>query len=81
MQDIPVSEMIPHEQYVPTSKTQENDIALLRLQRAARYTDWIKPICLPIADNLRSINFDGKALTVSGWGKTETGKSLTEISR
>lgn len=76
VQDIPVAETIPHEGYLPASKTQENDIALLRLARSAQYTDWIKPICLPVAQNLRSFNFDGVPLTVAGWGKTETGRFI-----
>lgn len=73
VQDIPVSELIPHDSYVPTSKDQKNDIALIRLSRPAQFTDWIKPICLPVSQHLRGINFDGVALTVAGWGKTENG--------
>jgi len=71
VQDIPVAELTPHENYVPTSKDQKNDIALIRLSRPAQFTDWIKPICLPVSQHLRNINFDGVALTVAGWGKTE----------
>jgi len=72
VQDIPVAEIMPHENYLPASKTQENDIALLRLARPAQFTDWIKPICLPVSQKLRTMNFDGVPLTVAGWGKTET---------
>ena len=36
--DIAVEQLIPHESYNPNSKTQENDIALLRLSRSAAST-------------------------------------------
>lgn len=72
MLDIPVDEAIVHESYVPTSNSQANDIALLRLQRAAPYTDYIRPICLPIRD-VQNQNFDGIALLVSGFGRTAHG--------
>lgn len=41
--DVPVEEIIPHENYNPNSKSQENDIALLRLSQSVTYsgmTDW-----------------------------------------
>lgn len=72
--DVAVEEVIPHESYNPNSKAQENDIALLRLSQAVAYTDFIKPICLPTSDILRSKNYEGINLEVAGWGKTENGK-------
>lgn len=69
--DIPIERAITHEQYNPYSKSQQNDIALLRLSREITYTDWIKPICMPSANHLRNAIFDGVSLDVSGWGKTE----------
>lgn len=69
--DVPVVDRIPHENYVPTSKAQENDIALLRLAHPVRFTEWIKPICLPIAPATRNINYDNYNFIVAGWGKTE----------
>lgn len=71
--DVPVEERISHENYNPNSKTQENDIALLRLSRKVPYTDWVKPICLPTSDRLRNLNYDGIKMDVAGWGKTENG--------
>lgn len=68
--DVPVEEIIPHENYNPNSKSQENDIALLRLSQSVTYTDFIKPICLP-NDSVKNKNFDGINLEVAGWGKTE----------
>jgi secreted trypsin-like serine protease len=70
--DIPVEEKIPHENYKPASKNQENDIALLRLASNVQYTDFVKPICLPRTQFLRTFNYDDILLEVAGWGKTET---------
>lgn len=73
-QDIDIADLIPHESYQPNSKQQENDIALLRLARAATRNDFVRPICLPFGNNIKNGNFDGKPLDVAGWGKTEAGK-------
>lgn len=73
VRDIPIAESISHENYVPRSQGQLNDIALLRLARSVTYSDWIKPICLPVSAQLKSKNFNGALLTVAGWGKTENG--------
>lgn len=74
VQDIPVSAFVSHENYNPSSKTQENDIALLRLAQPATFTYFIRPVCLPVAQHLRNKNYDGLLLEVAGWGKTENGK-------
>lgn len=66
--DIPVVEKIVHEQYEPNSKNQHHDIALLRLFKNVKYTDFIKPICLPLDTGARSYNLADVVLTVSGWG-------------
>lgn len=72
MEDIPVAELIVHENYVPTSSSQENDIALIRLQNPAPYTDFIRPICLPVQE-LQNKHYDGIKMTVAGFGRTENG--------
>jgi len=70
--DIPFTEVFTHENYVPSSAAQENDIALIRLSRPVNFTDYIRPICLPVQSHLRNKVFDGVTMAVSGWGKTET---------
>lgn len=50
------------------AKTNENDIALLTLDRDVVYNDFIRPACLPF--NYRSNEFVGQSLTVVGWGRT-----------
>ncbi|EDW15515.2 uncharacterized protein Dmoj_GI24876 [Drosophila mojavensis] len=69
--DVPVERTIPHPSYDPNSRNQLNDIALLRLARQIEYTDFVRPICLPLDTNLRSATFDGISMDVAGWGKTE----------
>lgn len=73
VQDIPIAEFISHEMYIPSSKAQKHDIALLRLERSVTFSDWIKPICLPVSAELKTKNFDKEPLIVAGWGRTETG--------
>lgn len=70
--DVPVEEQIPHEMYNPYDPNQYHDIALLRLSRDVKFTNYIRPICLPLADNEKNQNYTGQKLTVAGWGKTET---------
>lgn len=66
--DIPVEEKNVHESYQPNSKNQHNDIALLRLSRNVQYSDFIKPICLPLDSSLKNADLSGAALDVAGWG-------------
>ncbi|XP_043472965.1 serine protease easter-like [Leptopilina heterotoma] len=64
---IPIQEIITHEDYVPNSKGQPNDIALLRLSKDIVFTNYIQPICLPQNSNVESL------LYTAGWGRTEYG--------
>ncbi|XP_050331523.1 serine protease easter-like isoform X1 [Bactrocera neohumeralis] len=73
--DVPVESAIPHPRYDPNSLNQINDIALLRLKNAVTFTDFIRPICLPLNDNLRTATFDDIIMDVAGWGKTESKSS------
>lgn len=73
MANIPIAEVIVHENYVPTSKSHENDIALIRLQRPAPYNDFIRPICLPNVESLQNKSYDGAQLVVAGFGRNQSG--------
>lgn len=73
--DVDIEKIIPHEKYVASSKSQPYDIALIRLARSIPYTDFIRPICLPLKDILKRSTFEGTVMDVSGWGKTEYGTS------
>ncbi|XP_017057003.1 melanization protease 1 [Drosophila ficusphila] len=70
--DCPVVERIPHPQYPGNSRDQLHDIALLRLQYAVDYSDFISPVCLPTLPSQRDDIFLGRKLEVAGWGRTET---------
>lgn len=74
VQDIPVAEIIVHENYSPASSEHADDIALIRLQRPAPYTNYIRPICLPVDEILRNEFYDGTRVEVTGFGRTETGE-------
>lgn len=62
--DLPIAEIIAHA---------SDDIALVRVAQPIKFTSWVKPICLPISEKLRTKNFDGVTLDVAGFGRTETG--------
>lgn len=63
---IPIEQIIPHCDYNPRDKLKRDDIALIRMMRAAPFTDFIRPICLPGEDmTLRTTPFSLRAV---GWG-------------
>ncbi|XP_073960699.1 phenoloxidase-activating factor 3-like [Choristoneura fumiferana] len=63
---IPIQNIRIHALY--NSRTFENDIALVRLNRTVNFNDFIKPICLPSPSATVPSN-----LYVAGWGATESG--------
>lgn len=79
--NIRVAETIVHENYEPESILQANDIALIRLARPVSFTDYIRPICLPIAKNLQNkdYNNDNIAMLVAGYGAGYNNGNFTVI--
>lgn len=73
--DVPVSEIIVHENYNSEEKT--NDIALLRLSQDINFSKWIQPISLPSAEHLRNKVYDNFPLLVVNFGQTENGMAHT----
>ena len=59
---------VPHIIPVPSfnDSTFDNDIALMRLDKPLRWTEAVRPICIP--DDMASV---GTPCIVSGWGRTE----------
>ncbi|XP_019553308.2 CLIP domain-containing serine protease HP8 [Aedes albopictus] len=60
-----------HEEY--TSNPTHNDLALIKLPRKVSFTEFISPVCLPVAEELQKQSETGKIFTVVGWGTTERG--------
>ncbi|EDW81114.1 uncharacterized protein Dwil_GK11884 [Drosophila willistoni] len=73
VQDIGIEKYLLHEEYDP--RLVSNDIALLRLNVSARFDKHIKPICLPITDELKQEAEKQKTYFVTGWGTTENGSA------
>ncbi|XP_026316200.1 phenoloxidase-activating enzyme-like [Hyposmocoma kahamanoa] len=63
---IPVEDIQIHPSYSGEISSQ-GDIALIRLAKAAPYTDFIRPICLP-KENIYSYAEKDLVLLTSGWG-------------
>lgn len=49
-----------------------NDIALIKLKSAVKFTDYIQPICLPTEETEYTV---GKNCSISGWGSIQYGRS------
>ncbi|XP_061447604.1 serine protease 33-like [Rhineura floridana] len=62
-QTIPVAQVICDIEFAGTGT--RGDIALLRLQRALKYTPYILPVCVPFPS---AVFPEGKACWVTGWG-------------
>ncbi|ALC41738.1 maker80 [Drosophila busckii] len=60
------------------SKRQQHDIALIKLARAVVIKSHIKPICLPLTNELQEPE-STKSLYVTGWGVTERGRESAEL--
>lgn len=67
--EVGVEKITVHRQYNDNSKHRHHDIALLRLNADVKYSQYIKPICLPV-DELKTGLIVGSMLTVCGWGRT-----------
>ncbi|GLV31538.1 Serine protease 7 [Carabus blaptoides fortunei] len=66
-QDIDIEEAIAHKEYVGIGG-RYHDIGILRLSEKAKYSEFVRPICLPLNGQKSS---PGEELAVAGWGFTE----------
>ncbi|XP_067643702.1 serine protease easter-like isoform X2 [Eurosta solidaginis] len=71
--DYDVNKIIIHSQY--NLRTKANDIALLGLAKKVEYTQFISPICLPLALEQQMNAYDGSFADIAGWGVTEKQQS------
>ncbi|XP_072943161.1 venom serine protease Bi-VSP-like [Epargyreus clarus] len=60
-----VIRLIPHKFY--TSVDKHDDIALIELDRQVRFSEFIRPICLPVP----GLSFARTQRTIAGWGHVE----------
>ncbi|CAB3380268.1 Hypothetical predicted protein [Cloeon dipterum] len=70
---VPIESVKVHEKYGGVDR--HNDIGLIRLQRKVPATGYVKPVCLPLSDNLFRSTFTGSTQVVAGWGRTENSPS------
>ncbi|GJQ74218.1 CLIPB9 [Trypoxylus dichotomus] len=71
-QDFGIERAIPHADYVDGTKDRYHDIALIRMNGNARFSKFVRPVCLPQPSSDQITASD--KLIVVGWGKTETGR-------
>ncbi|XP_012276552.1 venom protease-like [Orussus abietinus] len=64
--DILIEKKIIHPNYDSVRYT--NDIAILRLNRDVTFTDLIRPICLPVTDEMKNKNLVRHYPFLAGWG-------------
>ncbi|KAM7400019.1 hypothetical protein PAMA_004620 [Pampus argenteus] len=70
-----VTEIFKHPNYY-NSRMVDNDIALLRLETPAPFSEYIVPICLPRREMAeRVLHLNGTITVVTGWGKEDLDSS------
>ncbi|CAI6351380.1 unnamed protein product [Macrosiphum euphorbiae] len=71
--DVAISRVIIHTRY--NSRTNTNDIALLKLGNSVGFNQFIQPICLPILSHHRAKSLTKLQLSFAGWGSTMLNRS------
>uniref|UniRef100_A0A1A9UFJ9 CLIP domain-containing serine protease n=1 Tax=Glossina austeni TaxID=7395 RepID=A0A1A9UFJ9_GLOAU len=71
VEDVGIEEIIIPRDY--RKHVFHDDIALIRLDRTVEFRRQLKPICLPITEELRSAHHSH--YVISGWGRTENGNT------
>lgn len=72
MTSVIIVEEIVHPEYDVDSNDHYNDIALLRLAKILDFTEFVKPICLPLKENDIPKNINEVSLDITGWGKNKS---------
>lgn len=70
--EIEIDNFIIHKDFI--GEEIHNDIAIIKLAKKVIFTEYISPVCIPIADNLRIKADIGMIFTIIGWGITEIGQ-------
>lgn len=75
--DIPITKTVKHPFYDP--KKYHNDVAVAYLAQKVAFSEFVRPICLPLEEPLRSKNFVGYTPFVAGWGRTEENRPKASV--
>ncbi len=67
--DFKIRKKIIHKNYMKTNPYQNDDIALLKLDRSVEFSDFIQPICLPVTTEIYNRNYEGDKMIVAGYVK------------
>ena len=81
-QIIQADNIIIHPQY--SSKSFDSDIALIHLSSDAVFTDYVRPICLPLRknDEDRFLLKPGNIMVITGWGgEKKDGRTLKRLHK
>lgn len=76
--DLQIDEVISHEKYDTMVKNLAYDIALIRINRSVKFSQFVSPVCLPRTEELRKRDIEGYSFYAAGWGKTES-ESYSEV--
>ncbi|XP_071865358.1 venom serine protease Bi-VSP-like isoform X2 [Bombus fervidus] len=74
--EVEIESIILHPDYINGSY--HDDIAILTLKKNVPFSEYIRPICLPIDQPLRNKNFEGYHPFVAGWGEIEYDGDLSD---
>lgn len=77
VEEFEIEQEIPHPHF--HFSISHNDIGLIRLSRYVEYSDYIRPICLPLAER-RKLD-EGDELATSGWGLLGEGEQQTQVKK
>lgn len=64
--DMKIGKKFIHNDYREQSRSQHNDIALLRLAKKAKFNKLVKPICLPLSASLWTKDYSNETFEVAG---------------
>ncbi|XP_011306722.1 venom protease-like [Fopius arisanus] len=64
--DIPIEQVHEHPQYSDVQYT--NDVAVLKLAWDVEFSDLIRPICLPLTEEIYNTDFTNALPFIAGWG-------------